>query len=143
MQKNLLLFTVGSVTGKTSIESSVIHKTAVDVVVTIPKTCDVGGMLSARKQTDSTYLSSFKTKFLARQGIALRGDGDEKDSNFLQLLLLRSVDDPSILSFLQRKTDKYTSPQIQNELFKIMALQVLREITDLIQKSSVCLHTLG
>ena len=48
---------------------------------------------------------------------------------------MRSIDDPSILSFLQRKTDKYTSPQIQNETLKIMALQVLREITDLIQKA--------
>ena len=74
-------------------------------------------------------------QFLARLGIAFRGDGDEKDSNFLQLLLLRSTDDPSILSYLQRKTDKYTSPQIQNELIKIMALQILWEITDLIQKA--------
>ena len=123
-------------------ETSVIHKTAVDVVVTIPKTCgDVGGMLSAahalEKKANQQYLFKLiqNIKFLARQGIALRGDGDEKDSNFLQLLLLRSVDDPSILSFLQRKTDKYTSPQIQNELLKIMALQVLRQITDLIQKA--------
>ena len=31
-------------------------------------------------------------KFLSGQGIALRGDGDEKDSNFMELLLLWSVD---------------------------------------------------
>lgn len=120
-------------------ETSVTHKAAIDVVVTIPKTCGgVGSMLSAthvlEKRANQQYLVKL-IQFLARQGIAFRGDGDEKDSNFLQLLLFRSTDDPSILSCLQRKTDKYTSPQIQNELIKIMALQILREITDLIQKA--------
>ncbi len=32
-------------------------------------------------------------KFLARQGIAFRGDGDESDGNFMQLLHLRALDD--------------------------------------------------
>lgn len=89
-------------------ETSVIHKTAVDVVVTIPKTGDVGGMLSAahaleKKANQYLFKLIQNIKFLARQGIALRGDGDEKKSNFLQLLLLRSVDDPSLLSFKEKQ----------------------------------------
>ena len=34
--------------------------------------------------------------FLSRQGIAFRGDHDETDSNFILLLKLRGIDDPSI-----------------------------------------------
>ena len=32
-------------------------------------------------------------------------------------------------TWLERKTDKYTSPEVQNELMKIMALTILRDIT--------------
>ena len=53
--------------------------------------------------------------FLARQNIALRGDKDECDSNFNQLLHLRSYDDCNILNWLKKKIDKYTSGDIQNE----------------------------
>lgn len=31
---------------------------------------------------------------------------------------------PKIISRLERKTDKYTSPEIQNEIIKTMALQI-------------------
>ena len=36
------------------------------------------------------------TAFLARQGLPLRGDGDEKDSNFNQLLLFESKENNNI-----------------------------------------------
>ena len=67
-------------------KTSLTHKTAVDVVLTIPKTFgDVGCMLSAahalEKKANQQYLLKLlqNVKFLARQGIALCGDGDEKD----------------------------------------------------------------
>ena len=60
------------------------------MVVTIPKSCaDVGGMLSSaraleKKANEQYILKVIQNKqFLARQGIAFRGDGDEKDSNFM------------------------------------------------------------
>jgi len=37
--------------------------------------------------------------YLARQGLALRGDGDEADSNFLQLLQLKAEEDPMVLEW--------------------------------------------
>ena len=83
-----------------------------------------------RERTKSMSCRFFKMYVLSWQGIALRGDGKEKDSNFIQLLLLRSIDNSTILSMLDKKTDKYTSPIIQNEMLKIMSLQVLREISD-------------
>ena len=90
-------------------------------MVTLPSSCpDVAEMLSrehAEQKKDNRQcllkiLSNLR--FLARQGIALRGDGDEKDSNFIQLLKLRGNDDPRIETWLQRKTDKYISHDIQN-----------------------------
>ena len=76
-------------------ERSSCHKKAVDVVVTLPKTTkDVGEMLSSTHQKEKNANRQYLLKvmqnirFLARQGIPLRGDGDEHDSNFIQLLYL-------------------------------------------------------
>ena len=41
---------------------------------------------------------------------------------------LRAEDDPKITEWMKKKTDKYISPDIQNEVLKIMALSMLREI---------------
>ena len=68
-------------------------------------------------------------RFLARQGLSLRGDGTEDNSNFNQLLHLRALDDPNLLTWVQKKAEKYMSPEIQNELLKIMAQTVTRDIT--------------
>ena len=70
-------------------------------------------------------------RFLSRQGIALRGDADESDGNFMQLMHLRAIDDTTINDML-KKTNKYTSPQIQNELLN-MSLHILREIASSLQ----------
>ena len=42
--------------------------------------------------------------------------------------MLRSEDDAIIEDWLQKKTDKYTAPDTQNELLKTMALQVLHHV---------------
>lgn len=62
--------------------------------------------------------------FIARQAIPLRGDWDEEsasevNSNFHQLLLLRSEEDKSLTKWLDRKQMKYTSPEIQNEMIEV------------------------
>ena len=41
------------------------------------------------------------------------------NSNFHQLLMLRSEDGKSILDYLNRKADIYTSPTIQNEMLEV------------------------
>ena len=81
---------------------------------------DIGEMLSSQlaveKRNNRDYLLKViqNIMFLARQGMALRGDNDESDSNFMQLLRLHSKDDAQLLQHLEKKSDKYTSPQIQN-----------------------------
>ena len=118
------------------------HKRAVELMVTLPRTTkDVGELLSLthsqEKLANRQYLLKVtqNIRFLARQGIALRGDGDEHDSNFVQLLHLRSIDDPSIHQYMQKKTDKYCSHQIQNELLEVMANKINREIADQIRQA--------
>lgn len=45
-------------------------------------------------------------RFLARRDLALRGDDDR--NNFTHLLRLRGEDDPALLEWLSKKTNKYT-----------------------------------
>ena len=101
--------------------SSKCHKEAVLKIVTLPSsTKNVAECLSTqlkrekleRRQCFLKVLSNIR--FLARQGLALRGHGDhESNSNFLQLMKLSGEleDDSRIRGWLEKKTDKYTLPQ--------------------------------
>ena len=57
-------------------------------------------------------------------GTALRGDGTECDSNFQQLLRLKGSDDSNLADWLNRKENVYTSPDIQNEIIKVLGNHV-------------------
>ena len=99
--------------------------------ITLPKvTKDIGELLSEAHSKDNRecllkILSS--VGFLARQGLALRGDGDESDNNYIQLLQLRDEDDPKVLECMKRRNEKYTCSDSQDEMLKIMALSILEE----------------
>ena len=73
-------------------EQSNYHTNAVEVVIKTTK--DVGEMLSTihakDKVANSQYLLKMlqNVRFLPRQGLPLRGDGEKHDSNFIQLLHL-------------------------------------------------------
>ena len=56
------------------------------------------------------------------------------DSNF-QLLMLRAEDDPRIDGGLTKRTDEYTSADIQNEILKVMALQILPEVVSTLRSA--------
>ncbi len=74
-------------------------------------------------------------RFLGRQGLALRGlHGDETNSNFIQLMKFKGEDDPHIATWLAKKANKYTSPEVQNEILQIMYLNIIRQKVE-------CLHT--
>ena len=53
----------------------------------------------------------------------------EIDSNFMQLLKLHAEDSSYRHSQVDRPQNKFTSPDIQNEILSIMALYILRDIT--------------
>ena len=67
-----------------------------------------------------------------------RGDGNESDGNFNQLLHLKSEGDKNLARWLKRKENVYTSSEIQNELIKLMGIHVLRSITQELHKSPSC-----
>ena len=64
-------------------------------------------------------------RYLVRQGLAIRGH-EENEGYLSQLLRLRSADNPDMLQWL--KDGKYLSPDILNEMIKLMADNVLREL---------------
>ena len=66
-------------------------------------------------------------RYLARQGLPIRGDGNEKDCNLVQLLLM--------FEWLEWRYNKYTSPEIQNELLSVMGRPVLQNISTNLQQS--------
>ena len=92
-------------------------------------------------------------RFLACQGLAIRGHTDES-SNFYNLLQLRCEDDENLSKWLKQKTS-FVSHDIQNEILTLMAHSVLRSILsrirDAIYYSIICdevtdqsrLHQLG
>ena len=99
------------------------HQAAAKALVS--KTRDVSEMMSSEVQKAKAINRECLLKvlqnvvFLARQGLAMRGNwvpsnsldcqghgGSEFNSNFYQLLLLWSKDDPQINEVLQRKTHK-------------------------------------
>ena len=79
--------------------------------------------------------------FLSRQPLLFCGNWSkdskrEENSNFHQLLLLRSLDDQDLVRCLNSGSKiKYNLPEIQNKILKIMSLQVLREIAQNIRNS--------
>ena len=126
-------------------QSSDCHKEAVEKLVTIPETTGhVGELLNSqlssdRKENRENFLLILRNiKFLARQGLPLRGasqDGGEVDSNFHQLLTVFSEFQPSLQKWLEKKKGKYTSADMQNEMLKVMALQILRGLARSIGES--------
>ena len=121
--------------GLASHESSSAHKRAVEVIETLPRTTrDIGEQLSSthaeEKLRNRAYIFKvFQTiQFLTRQGLPLRGDQNDLESNFLQLMRLRGADDDNITKHLEQYSDKYTCHQVQNEIIRIMALTVLRKL---------------
>ena len=123
-------------------ESSNCHRESVLKVVTLPNTTeDIGETLSTQHNEDKInnrdcllkILSSLR--FLGRQGQPIRGDGDESDGNYIQLLTLRGEDDSRTLDWLKRKNEKYTCAEVQNKMLQIMALSILRDISQNIKNS--------
>lgn len=57
-------------------------------------------------------------RFLARQGLPLRGHDDDSDSNMIQLLKHHGEEDKEVLKWMQKRTNKYTSHEMQNDLIR-------------------------
>ena len=118
-------------------EQSKCHQHAVLCTVTLPRTtADVGELLNETLAKEKSIAREVLLKilsnirFLARQALPMRGDGvGEPNSNFNQLYQLRGEDNPFMKEWIARKGSTYTHHDMQNEMLKVMALKVLREIS--------------
>ena len=106
----------------------------------------ISSHLSAQRQremNDARYSLSmiFSTlRFLALQGLVIRGKSDES-SNFRQLLQLRAQDSPILQKWLfQPHRYKWLSPNITIEILEGMAHATLRELCNEIKKWQVLQH---
>lgn len=66
-------------------------------------------------------------RFLACQGLPLRGSNDDTESNFIQLLHLHNTDG-NVDAWLSKKFNKYTLHDINNIILKEMANKILCDI---------------
>lgn len=113
-------------------QTSECHKLAVDHEIVLPNTnhtivdLSISNAQQIRKQNRHYLAKVIETiQYLARQGIAFRGDNDE-ESNFYQLLKLRVKDDGVLASKLKDK--EYISHDIQNEIIGLMSNEVMRDL---------------
>lgn len=72
-------------------------------------------------------------KYLAVQGIPLRGH-TESESNFIQLLKLRCLDDDKLRSWMERSKYKWISHDIINEILSILARSILDKVVSKISE---------
>ena len=124
-------------------EISQCHREAVERSITIHTTTkDAGEHISSAREEDKAINRKTKTKIvsnihlLCRRRIPLRGDGDGNNSNITQIVHLRTKDNPALPTWLVKKTNKYTSWQMQNEMLKIMALCVLIDVAASLHSST-------
>jgi hypothetical protein len=79
--------------------------------------------------------------FLSRNGLAFRGDDESKESlnqgNFLELLKLLALYDERLKEYLMDapKNATYLSAEIQNELVRLMGLQIQENVLSRIKES--------
>lgn len=97
---------------------------------------DIGEQLSLAHRAEKEYAREMlhlilsSVRFLARQGLALRGDGSDVSANLIQLLCLRAEDKPQVLLWLDKSARKHIAPENQNEMLAIMDHNVLRKILE-------------
>jgi len=112
-------------------ESCSVHKEAVTKLLThnespLPKQLCSATLKKQEEARKALKVIFTTTMFLAKQGLALRGD-DSSSGNFMSLLRLRAADVTEISSWL-RRTKTYTSGQIQNEILETVSYSILRNI---------------
>ena len=117
------------------------HKEAVEIHELPKKTGDIGEKLSSEHKNEKELNREMfrrilqNIRYLARQGLPLRAHDDGANSNFMQLLRLRAFDCPHVLAWMEKKTNKHISGDIQNECLQVMALHILWQISSDIAKN--------
>ena len=90
----------------------------------------ISDAIAAEKKVNTYRLMKIlqNVVFLGKQSLAQREVGDNKSGNFYQFMLLRALDDPSLLKWINRSYDRHMSSTSQNEILKLLALKLLCKI---------------
>ena len=69
----------------------------------------MSGAIAVENKENTRYLNKILQNivFLRRQVLALRRDGDDKSGNFYRLMLLRALDDPGLLKWINSSYDRH------------------------------------
>ena len=122
-------------------ESSAFHRSAIEGLLNIekPSICE---KISQSKQKDKQKSRIVLEKIfssvvlLARRGLALRGDGNNEDSNFLQILKTRAEDVPVLKDWLEnKKVLKWLHHDIVNEILQTISYEVLQKILTKVKRA--------
>ena len=125
----------------TTHESSAIHILSVDKLKQKTLQQPVNCLMSKKADVDRVVAKKwlkilFTTiQYLARQGLALRGHNSD-EGNLQQMMLTRCRDDPSLMSWYNKK-ENWTSPQHQNEILEMFFHTIIRALVTEIKKSGV------
>ena len=116
-------------------EKSDMHREAMEKLAAKSSKTNVVAQLSAQHEADNFFHRKMLLKllscirYLARQGLPLRGHHEDPESfegNLYQLLLLQAQDHPQMKTWLHKK--EYISPEIVNELITMVGQTVLRQV---------------
>ena len=134
-------------------QASYCHKEAMQKLVSVsdtsghvdePFSSQIASDRKSKKENLLLILCSIK--FLGRQGIPLHGASQEGrgevNGNFLQLLDVFSEFHPSLREWQERKRDKYTTADIQNEMLQVMAFSHLADCCGEYWGMKICHHGL-
>ena len=92
------------------------HKLAMTYEVIVPQCGDVKEMqnesTASQMELNRQCLVKIVETFLARQGLAIRGDNSDDDSNFRQTLKLRAKGISHLTHWMKRKQNKFMSLDI-------------------------------
>lgn len=114
-------------------EVSSLHIVAAKAIINSKKTSIVEKVSTGHQlqmsQSRVALLKIFSTiRLLGQQGLPLRGDGSDENSNFIRFLTLRSEDVPELKRWLSSDSKKWLSHDIQNEILSRLSKPLLEKI---------------
>ena len=113
-------------------EESHCHKDYVNQLSPPEKVCCVDEsfdetLICEKARNRHIFLTKLRNiRFLSRQDLAFQGNNNE--ANFEQLMKLSPIVDPRITSWMEKKRQKYLHHDTQNEIIRLMAFIILRDI---------------
>jgi len=118
-------------------QTSAAHREAAEALVLLPSQiqgdiadiCDNQCKDEKNASREMSMHISQNVRFLACQGLPLRGSSIDKESTFIQLLRVHNTG-KSVDAWLSKKTNKYTPHDIQDLLLEEMAHKILVDIGD-------------